>query len=87
MLAQGSATITLTVKGFNFVRRSRIYFDDEAVPYKRMSATELQVVLDANLLARAGRFDFVVKNSEPVSQPEWANGTSNKAHLLVTFRT
>jgi hypothetical protein len=86
MVAQGSATVTLTVKGFNFVRRSRVYFDDESVPYKRISATELQVVLDANLLARAGRFDVVVKNPERVSQPEWGNGTSNKAHLLVTFR-
>jgi imidazolonepropionase-like amidohydrolase len=86
MVAQGSSTVTLTVKGFNFVRRSRVYFDGESIPYKRVSATELQVTLDSNLLARAGRFDVVVKNPEPVSQQEWGNGASNKAHLLVTFR-
>ena len=86
MVAQGSATTTLSIKGFNFVRRSRVYFDGESVPYKRVSPTELQVTLDPNLLARAGRFDVVVKNPGRVADPAWGNGTSNKAHLLVTFR-
>jgi hypothetical protein len=63
MVVQGSPTITLTLKGFNFVRRSRVYFEDESVPYKRVSATELQVLLDPNLLARAGRFDIVVRRT------------------------
>ena len=83
---QGSQPITLTIDGFNFVRRSRIYVDGESVPYKRVSATELQATIDANLLARAGRFDIVVKNPTPVSNPEWGDGTSNKAHLLVSFK-
>ena len=50
-----------------------------------MSATELQVTLDDNLLKRAGRFDIVVKNPEPLNNAQWGNGESNKAHLLVTF--
>ena len=85
MIAEGSPTTTLTLKGFNFVRRSRVLFDGEAVPYKRVSATELQVTLDDNLLKRAGRFDIVVKNPEPLVNEQWGNGQSNKAHLLVTF--
>jgi hypothetical protein len=85
MIAEGSPTTTLTLKGFNFVRRSRVLFDGQAVPYKRISATELQVTLDDNLLKRAGRFDIVVKNPEPLNNEQWGNGQSNKAHLLVTF--
>jgi len=85
MIAEGSATTTLTLKGFNFVRRSRVLFDGQAVPYKRISPTELQVTLDDNLLKRAGRFDIVVKNPEPLANAQWGNGESNKAHLLVTF--
>jgi imidazolonepropionase-like amidohydrolase len=85
MIAEGSPTTTLTLTGFNFVRRSRVYFDGQAVPYKRVSPTELQVTLDDNLLKRAGRFDIVVKNPEPLSNTQWGNGESNKAHLLVTY--
>ena len=55
------------------------------VPYTRVSATELQVLLDENLLRRAGRFDIVVKNPDPAA-PLWGDGTSNKAHLLVNFK-
>lgn len=85
MIKEGSATTVVTLKGFNFVRRSRVLFDGEAVPYKRVSATELQVTLDENLLKRAGRFDIVVKNPEPVANERWGDGTSNKAHLIVPF--
>ena len=85
MIAEGSLTTTLTLKGFNFVRRSRVLFDGQPVPYKRISATELQVTLDDNLLKRAGRFDIVVKNPEPLANEQWGHGESNKAHLLVTF--
>jgi hypothetical protein len=86
MLAQGSATATLTLKGFNFVRRSRVFFDGQPVPYKRVSATELQVTLDDNLLQRAGRFDIEVRNPGPLANAQWGNGESNKAHLIVGFR-
>jgi hypothetical protein len=85
MIAEGSPTTTLTLKGFNFVRRSRVYFDGRAVPYKRINATELQVSLDDNLLKRAGRFDIEVKNPEPLANKQWGDGQSNKAHLLVMY--
>ncbi len=43
------------------------------------------MTLDENLLKRAGRFDIVVKNPEPLNNAQWGNGESNRAHLLVTF--
>jgi hypothetical protein len=38
------------------------------------------------MLRRAGRFDVVVINPEPLTAPKWGNGTSNKAHLLVNYK-
>ena len=57
MIAEGSPTTTLTLKGFNFVRKSRVYVEGQSVPYRVVSPTELQVTLDDNLLKKAGRFD------------------------------
>ena len=85
MIAEGSPAATVTLKGFNFVRKTRVLFAGESVPYKRISATELQLTLDDNMLKRAGRFDIVVKNPEPIANKQWGDGTSNAAHLLVTF--
>jgi len=86
MVAAGSPTLNLTLTGFNFVRRTRVYFDGISVPYRRVSPTDLEVTLDENLLRRAGRFDIVVKNRGPLASPEWGDGTSNKAHLIVNFK-
>ncbi|MCZ6750637.1 MAG: amidohydrolase family protein [Acidobacteria bacterium] len=86
MVTAGSPTLQLTLTGFNFVRRTRVYFDGISVPYRRVSATELQATLDENLLRRAGRFDIVVNNPGPVASPEWGDGASNTAHLIVNFR-
>ena len=49
MVQQGSQPVTLKITGFNFVRRSRVYIDGESVAYKRISPTELQATVDANL--------------------------------------
>jgi hypothetical protein len=86
MVIQGSTTTTLTITGFNFVARSRVLVDGVPVPWRRVSATELAATLDENMLRRAGRFDVVVVNPEPLTAPKWGNGTSNKAHLLVNYR-
>jgi hypothetical protein len=85
MVAQGSPETNLTLKGFNFVRKSRVFVDGESVPYRMISPTELQVMLDENFLKKAGRFDLQVINPEPLENPQWGNGASNKAHLLVAF--
>jgi len=85
MISQGSPAANLTLKGFNFVRKSRVLVDGESVPYRVISPTELQVKLDENLLKKAGRFDVQVVSPEPLENPQWGNGASNKAHLLVTF--
>jgi hypothetical protein len=85
MISEGSPATNVTLKGFNFVRKSRVYVDGESVPYRVISPTELQLNLDENLLRKAGRFDVQVINTEPLENPQWGNGASNKAHLLVTF--
>ncbi|HEY1865754.1 MAG TPA: amidohydrolase family protein [Candidatus Acidoferrales bacterium] len=89
IVTQGdSCTVTLT--GFNFVRRSAVYFKGHAVAFKAVSPTELQVTLDADALREAGRFDLVVKNPEPLdpfyARSMWGNGTSNIAHLIVNYK-
>jgi hypothetical protein len=89
MVTEGSPTTTVTLKGFNFVRRSQVLFRGVPVPYKAVSGSELQVVVDASLLREPGWHEIVVKNPWPL-HPEigaqWGNGTSNKAHLIVKFR-
>ncbi len=89
IVTQGDAAV-VTLTGFNFVRRSAVYFKGRAVPFRAVSATELQVTLDAETLREAGRFDLVVKNPEPLDpfyvRSMWGNGTSNIAHLIVNFK-
>jgi hypothetical protein len=86
VVTQGAATTTLTLTGFNFVAKSRVLVDGVSLPWKRVNATELAVTLDENMLRRAGRFDVVVVNPEPLTAPKWGNGTSNKAHLIVNYK-
>jgi Amidohydrolase family/IPT/TIG domain len=89
LFTQDSPSSTVTLKGFNFVRRSQVLFKDQSVPYKVVSPTELQVTIDANLLKEAGWFDLVVKNPWPYNPDTgaaWGDGTSNKAHLIVNFK-
>jgi hypothetical protein len=85
-LVTEGASATLTIKGFNFVRRMQVFFDGKPVPYKAVSTTELKVMLDESLLRTPGKFDLFVKNAGPVATPDWGNGTSNTAHLLVNFK-
>jgi hypothetical protein len=88
MVTEESGTLNVTLKGFNFVRRSQVYFKGVSVPYKVVSPTELQVTLDESLLKEAGWFDLVVKNPWPLSAAAkpWGGGTSNKAHLIVNYK-
>lgn len=53
MVTEGASTCTVTIKGFNFVRRSTVYFNDRSVPFGAISSTELQVTLDAVVLRTA----------------------------------
>ena len=89
MVTEGSPTITLTIKGVNFVRRSQVLFKGVPVPYKAVSATELAVTLDANLLKEVGWHEIAVRNPWPYNRDNgqpWGNGTSNKAHLIVNYK-
>lgn len=88
MVTAGDPTTTVTLTGFNFVRKSRVYYNGTPVPYRALSPTQLEVTIDASLLRQPGWTDIVVVNPEPLN-PElgypWGNGTSNKAHLVVRF--
>jgi len=90
MVTEEDAMRAVTIKGFNFVRRSTVYFNGRPVPFRAISSTELQVTLDADNLRTAGRFDLVVKNPEPLDpywgNRVWGNGTSNQAHLIVNYK-
>jgi imidazolonepropionase-like amidohydrolase len=83
---QDDPTLTMRLIGFNFVEGSRVYFDGVSIPWRWVSPTELEVTIDANLLARVGRFDVVVRNPAPLELPIWGDGTSNKAHFIVRYR-
>jgi len=70
--------------------KSVVYFNGRPVPFHVVNSTELQVTLDAEALREAGRFEFVVKNPEPLDpffvRGMWGNGTSNVAHLIVNYK-
>jgi imidazolonepropionase-like amidohydrolase len=83
---EGDPAVTMKLTGFNFVRRSRIFFDGLSVPWRWVSPTELEVTISADLLKRPGRYDIEIQNPLPVNLPDWGNGTSNKAHFMVDFR-
>ena len=83
-LAQGSPDTPITLKGFNFVQRSLVYVDGIPVPTKVVSRNEIQAMVPANVLAKAGRFEVVIKNPAPLATPEWGEA-SNEANLLVPF--
>ena len=86
MVTEGDASVTLTVQGVNFTSESLVYFGERSVPARLISDTELQAVIDAALIATVGTYPVTVKNPDPLQRPEWSDGTSNKAHLIVNFR-
>jgi Amidohydrolase family/IPT/TIG domain len=90
IVAPETGGVTVTLKGINFVRRSAVLFKGRPVPSRTVSATEIQVTLDAPALATAGRFDLLVKNPAPLDpffqDGMWGNGTSNAAHLTVNYK-
>jgi len=84
----GSETTTVTLTGFNFVRRSQVYFRGVPVPHEVISGSEFRATLDARLLQEPGWHDLVVKNPQPLHPElgmEWGDGTSNAAYLIVAF--
>jgi hypothetical protein len=88
LVVEGTRTVTLTIKGVNFIPNSQVYFDNKPVPSRRVSPTEIEATIDERLLRSAGRFDVVVKNPAPIVMPGWRapDGSSNLAHFLVNFK-
>lgn len=89
IVTQGEPSV-VTLTGFNFVRKSAVYFKGKLVPFQVVTGTEIQVTLDAGALREAGRFNLVVKNPEPIDpffvRSMWGTGTSNIAHLIVNYK-
>jgi len=84
----GSPTTTVTLTGFNFVQRSQVLFKGIPVPHEAVSGSELRVTIDSTLLTEAGLHELVVRNPWPLHPEialEWGDGTSNPAHLIVSF--
>ena len=77
-------------EGFNFVRRSAVFFKGQPVPAQVVSPTEIEVTLEPDVLRAVGKFDMLVRNPEPIDpavvKGMWGNGTSNVAHLIVNYR-
>ena len=90
IVTQTAGTVSVTLKGINFVRRSAVFFNDRSVASRVISPTEIQVTLDAQALRAVGKFDMVVRNPEPIDPAVvtgmWGTGTSNVAHLIVNYR-
>ena len=86
MAMEGDPTLTFTLKGINFTRKSAVYWGERPLPAQLVNATEMKVTASASLLTRAGVFPITVRNPGPVlSQPKWGL-TSNRAFFLVNFR-
>ncbi len=86
MVTEGDAALTMSIRGVNFTNESTVYFGSQRIPSRLVSDSELEAVIDAGLIATVGTYPVTVRNPEPLQRPEWSNGTSNKAHLLVNFR-
>jgi hypothetical protein len=73
------------------VGRSVVYFNGVAVPYKAVSPTEPQLILDADLVKTPGRHTITVKNPEPYNRvadvSPWGTGVSIQAYVLLRYKS
>jgi hypothetical protein len=83
-LLQGTPETEVTLRGVNFVVRSVVYIDGNAVPTIVDSDTQIRFTMPGSALANAGIIPIVVKNPTPVVNQFWGD-TSNEAHMLVPF--
>ncbi len=81
---QGSAGMTVTITGFNYTTKSVVYVNDQPVPTRVVSRTELAADLSAAHFAEAGKLHIDVRHPLPLATPEWGD-RSNQAHILVPF--
>ena len=86
IITEGDLTLSLTIQGVNYTEESVVYFGGQPVPAQRASETELQAVIDAGLISQVGTYPITVRNPKPMQRPEWGDGTSNPAHLIVNYR-
>lgn len=85
VVTEGGPTVTLTLQGAGFTKRSVVSFDGGPVSAMRVNDNEMKITVDASRIAHAGTYAITVSNPEPLQRPQWG-GTSNKAYLLVNFK-
>ena len=85
MVIAGDPMMLLTIRGVNFTRESLVIVGEQPVPFQLISNNEIQANIDAALIHQVGTYPVFIKNPEPLQRPEWGNGTSNKAHLIVNY--
>ena len=83
-IVQGAPETMVTLTGINFVKRSVVYINGDAVPTMVDSATKIRFLVSPDKLAGAGKLHLVVKNPTPLATAEWGD-MSNTAHILVPF--
>ncbi|NNE38613.1 MAG: hypothetical protein HKN08_09950, partial [Gammaproteobacteria bacterium] len=83
---QGDDSFTMTIRGVHFTMETVAYFNGKRLKTEVVSENEVKVHIDSSLISEVGTYPIVVNNPEPMQRPEWGNGTSNKAHLLVDYR-
>ena len=86
VITEGDPDLTLKVTGINFTRESLVYFGEQPVTTRLVSETEIEAIIDAALINTVGTYPVTVRNPEPLQRPEWGDGTSNKAYLIVDYR-
>jgi imidazolonepropionase-like amidohydrolase len=81
---QGSAGMTVTITGFNYTTKSVVYVNEQPVPTRVLSRTQVEADLSAAHFAEAGKLHIDVRHPLPLQTPEWGF-KSNQAHILVPF--
>ena len=75
---------TLTVHGAGFTNKSRVFLGETALPTRYIDGTQLEAIVDSQLIVQASTLPVTVTNPQPLQRPQWG-GTSNLAYLLVNF--
>jgi hypothetical protein len=79
-VAEGSSSLTLTVRGKEFLSSSVVRFGDRLLKTEKVSDTELRAIVPEELLRTVGSYPIRVETLPP----EW--GSSNELYFIVKFR-
>jgi hypothetical protein len=86
IVTQGAPATKVDLKGFNFTIHSVVYAGNEPLPTRVISDTEVEATIPKEILEKPATLRLRVRNPGPVQRPEWGDGSSNVANLLVDYR-